>query len=302
MEDDRKASHVEAVKEEIDSTIEEDTEREDSNSQNSALDSNNVLHNANGLKNEDVSSEKDTKTHKIQIWTEIRPSLRAIEDMMSVRVKKKKDLSNHNHDTGTRKLLSAIEEAKSPRGASEEDSEDEFYDVEKSDPAQEAPSSDNANGLVVGIPAFLLPVESSFPWREELEVLVRGGVPMALRGEVGIISVLVSFGYQPVLQSSKIFNCFFYVLCQLWQAFVGVRARRVEKYYTDLLASDTNSENNAENHSLQSDSSSKGSSTDSVCTTEKWKGQIEKVFALSSVPLLCIPTLGFLETPFISIF
>ncbi|XP_022977357.1 TBC1 domain family member 2A isoform X1 [Cucurbita maxima] len=245
VEDDKKASHVEAVKEEIDSTIEEDTEREDSNSQNSALDSNNDLHNANGLKNEGVSSEKDTKTHKIQIWTEIRPSLRAIEDMMSVRVKKKKDLSNHNHDTGTRKLLSAIEEAKSPRGASEEDSEDEFYDVEKSDPAQEAPSSDNANGLVVGIPAFLLPVESSFPWREELEVLVRGGVPMALRGE-------------------------------LWQAFVGVRARRVEKYYTDLLASDTNSENNAENHSLQSDSNSKGSSTDSVCTTEKWKGQIEK--------------------------
>lgn len=139
------------------------------------------------MKNED-GSEKDAKTHKIQIWTEIRPSLRAIEDMMSVRVKKKKDLSNHNHDTGTRKLLSAIEEAKSPRGVSEEESEDEFYDVEKSDPAQEAPSSDNVNGPVVGIPAFLLPVESSCPWREELEVLVRGGVPMALRGEVANLS------------------------------------------------------------------------------------------------------------------
>lgn len=65
---------------------------------------------------------------------------------------------------------------------------------------------------------------------------------------------------------------------------MGVRARRVEKYYTDLLASDTNSENNTENHSLQSDGNSKGSSTDSLCTTEKWKGQIEKVFALSLVP------------------
>lgn len=52
--------------------------------------------------------------------------------------------------------------------------------------------------------------------------------------------------------------------------------RRVEKYYTDLLASDTNSENNTESHSFHSDSNVKGSS-DSMCTTEKWKGQIEKV-------------------------
>ena len=65
---------------------------------------------------------------------------------------------------------------------------------------------------------------------------------------------------------------------------MGVRARRVENYYTDLLASETISENNVENPSLQSDSCSNGSSADSVCITEKWKGQIEKVFALSSVP------------------
>ena len=188
MENDKKASHVEVVKEELDSSIEEGTKGEDPNSHDSDFDSSNIAQNANGLKNEDVLSAKGTKSHKIQIWTEIRPSLRAIEDMMSVRVKKKKDLSNNNHDTGTRKLFSAIEESKSPRGVSEEDSEDEFYDVEKSDPAQEAPSSDSVNSHVVGIPAFLLPVESSFPWTEELEVLVRGGVPMAIRGEVGIIS------------------------------------------------------------------------------------------------------------------
>ncbi|XP_022984209.1 TBC1 domain family member 8B-like [Cucurbita maxima] len=245
VENDKKASHVEVVKEELDSSIEEGTKGEDPNSHDSDFDSSNIAQNANGLKNEDVLSAKGTKSHKIQIWTEIRPSLRAIEDMMSVRVKKKKDLSNNNHDTGTRKLFSAIEESKSPRGVSEEDSEDEFYDVEKSDPAQEAPSSDSVNSHVVGIPAFLLPVESSFPWIEELEVLVRGGVPMAIRGE-------------------------------LWQAFVGVRARRVENYYTDLLASETISGNNVENPSLQSDSSSNGSSADSVCITEKWKGQIEK--------------------------
>ncbi|KAI7729763.1 hypothetical protein M8C21_003069 [Ambrosia artemisiifolia] len=42
-----------------------------------------------------------------------------------------------------------------------------------------------------------------FPWKE-LESLVRGGVPRDLRGEA-------------------------------WQAFVGVKARRVENYYQDLL-------------------------------------------------------------------
>lgn len=191
MEDNKKTSHVEVVKEEIDSSIDEDTKREDPNRQNSGFDDSNIPQNANGLKSDDVPSEKDTKIHKIQIWTEIRPSLREIEAMMSVRVKKKKDLSNNNNDTGTRKLLTTIEEARSPRGASEEDSEDEFYDVEKSDPAQEAPSGDNVNGPVVGIPAILLPVESSFPWREELEVLVRGGVPMALRGEVGFLFIIL---------------------------------------------------------------------------------------------------------------
>ncbi|KAI3696780.1 hypothetical protein L6452_29315 [Arctium lappa] len=46
-------------------------------------------------------------------------------------------------------------------------------------------------------------LESSFPWKE-LESLVRGGVPRDLRGEV-------------------------------WQAFVGVKARRVERYYQNLL-------------------------------------------------------------------
>lgn len=222
MEDNKKASHVEVVKEEIHSSIEEGAKTEDPNSQNSDFDGNNIAQNANGLENEDVPSTKDTKTHKIQIWTEIRPSLRAIEDMMSVRVKKKKDLSNNNHDTGTRKLLSAIEEAKSPRGVSEEDSEDEyFYDVEKSDPAQDVPSSDNVNGPVVGIPAFLLPVESSFPWREELEVLVRGGVPMALRGEVGTIYRSYFIKYQGVLQSTKICNCIFLCAISALAGFCG---------------------------------------------------------------------------------
>lgn len=61
----------------------------------------------------------------------------------------------------------------SKRGGCENDSEDEFYDVERSNPVQ-----DDENLQMV------LTCMSACPWKEELEVLVRGGAPMALRGEV----------------------------------------------------------------------------------------------------------------------
>ncbi|PON72787.1 Ribonuclease H domain containing protein [Parasponia andersonii] len=71
-----------------------------------------------------------------------------------------------------------------------------------------------------------------FPWKEELESLVRGGVPKDLRGEV-------------------------------WQAFVGVKAHRVERYYHDLLAQERNTDKNKESDDLSTAAS-------------KWKRQIEK--------------------------
>ncbi|KAJ0101062.1 hypothetical protein Patl1_06205 [Pistacia atlantica] len=172
----------------------------------------------------EIQSTPGKKPHRILTWTEIRPSLQ----------------------TGRGKPSPPIDEVKSLKGASEEDSEDEFYDVEKSDLAQDGPSSDSVTAPATGsVAADAAPLESVFPWKEELEVLVRGGVPMALRGE-------------------------------LWQAFVGVRARRVEKYYQDLLASETKSGNNTEENISLSDSNSKSSTTDSVRVPEKWKGQIEK--------------------------
>nr|GMC55809.1 TBC1 domain family member 2B-like [Ipomoea batatas] len=86
-----------------------------------------------------------------------------------------------------------------------------------------------------------MPQESLPPWKEELECLVQGGVPMALRGE-------------------------------LWQAFVGAKARRVEKYYQDLLAPETKSVNNIELKSKESldNKSSLESNADSLCA-EKWQ-------------------------------
>ncbi|TQE03779.1 hypothetical protein C1H46_010586 [Malus baccata] len=194
---------------------------------------------------EEELADNDKKAHGIQIWNEIRPSLHAIESLMSIRVKKKKSLSKHEQDTGTGKPLTSIEEARSPKGASEEDSEDVFYDMERSDPVQDVPSSDSQSASATGVASDTVDSESLFLWKEELEVLVRGGVPMALRGE-------------------------------LWQAFVGVKARRVDNYYQDLLASETNAGSDVEKHSSELDSNSKLSTTDPASVPEKWKGQIEK--------------------------
>ncbi|KAK4578969.1 hypothetical protein RGQ29_028865 [Quercus rubra] len=239
VEEDKKAVSAGVLEQEADVSLEKVVEGDDLSSQK--LDSNDSAE--NGARKEEVSETKETKTHKVQIWSEIRPSLCAIEDMMSIRVKKKSNLSKDEQGAGTGKPLpSPIEEVKSSKGASEEDSEDEFYDAERSDPIQDAPASDTASAPAAG---DVSPSESLFPWKEELEVLVRGGVPMALRGE-------------------------------LWQAFVGVRARRVDNYYQDLLTQETNSGNNKEQNNVQSDNNGEVFTTDSVCVPEKWKGQIEK--------------------------
>ncbi|GMI83396.1 hypothetical protein like AT3G55020 [Hibiscus trionum] len=197
----------------------------------------------NDTEKEKVLSEPEKRVHGIQIWTEIRPSLRAIEDLMSIRLKKKDSSSKDERETGRGKPLAPTEDARFPKGASEEDSEDEFYDAERSDPVQDSPTSDSGSTTTSAAAVDAATIESLFPWKEELEVLVRGGVPMALRGE-------------------------------LWQTFVGVRTRRLDNYYQDLLANGTNSGNNNEQESFLSES--KGSTIESICGTEKWKGQIEK--------------------------
>lgn len=133
-----------------------------------------------------VPSVTDGKVHRVQTWTEIRPSLRAIEDLMSSRVKKKVNLNKSEPDLAAGKQLHSIDEAKPGKGASEEDSEEEFYDVERSesDPVQEIPPADGIPASAVGPAGHAAHTESLPPWKEELGCLVQGGVPMALRGEV----------------------------------------------------------------------------------------------------------------------
>ncbi|KAF7811440.1 ecotropic viral integration site 5-like protein isoform X3 [Senna tora] len=218
-----------------------DSGTEDPNSDNMA---------ENGSKKEELPAFEATKIHRVQLWTEIRQSLRTIEDMMSIRVKKRvegnrKSVLKDEQTFGTGKPLSNTDEAKSHKGACEEDSEDEFYDVERSDPSPDVPSTDSVSVSVNGTAGDTLSQESSFPWKEELEVLVRGGVPMALRGE-------------------------------LWQAFVGIKARRVENYYQGLLTAENDSGSKIDSHSMQSTDNNGKTNADSLSVPEKWKGQIEK--------------------------
>ncbi|CAN4117002.1 unnamed protein product [Withania somnifera] len=86
--------------------------------------------------------------------------------------------------------------------------------------------------------------ELSFPWKE-LEFLVRGGVPRDLRGEV-------------------------------WQAFVGVRARRLERYYLELLDPESDTGGSQEHDVPSLAEESKRRIKESVHLPEKLRKQIEK--------------------------
>ncbi|CAI0442931.1 unnamed protein product [Linum tenue] len=218
---------TEATEEEVDDSLLKETEGDSLNDEkrNSDVSCEDLT------ENEDKKSKANRRIHRIQIWAETRPSLRVIEDVMCLRVKKKPDQVREQQDDMKEKPVSTFEDAKSPKGVTEEDSEDEFYDVERSDPVPDVPPVENVaasgTGATVADAAYQGDLSS---WKEELEVLVRGGVPMALRGE-------------------------------LWQAFVGVKARRTDKYYQDLLALETKSENHVD---VQSESDPKSSPRDSA--------------------------------------
>ncbi|WOL14852.1 TBC1 domain family member 2A-like [Canna indica] len=189
---------------------------------------------------EEVATENTSKAgnHKIQIWSQIRSSLGAIEQMMSSRVKKRRRPSDGVDDgTGGSYPIPNGENTgvgKPARRASEVESEEESYDVDRLELTQEA----SASGVLTSSGA------AYFPWKEELKSLVRGGLPMALRGE-------------------------------LWQAFVGARARRTIGYYDNLLSPESES-GNGDDHESNTIDSDKMSKPPQRCTPEKWKGQIEK--------------------------
>ncbi|VFQ61928.1 unnamed protein product [Cuscuta campestris] len=118
-----------------------------------------------------------------------------------------------------------------------EDNDDESNSVILDDSSRTA-----AEGCTAGDRGH---VEPSVPWKDELEQLVHGGVPRDLRGEV-------------------------------WQAFVGVKARRVERYYQDLTISENDVGPCPKNDTPLIDNNSKGSNRGIADVSEKWWKQIEK--------------------------
>jgi hypothetical protein len=67
---------------------------------------------------------------------------------------------------------------------------------------------------------------------------------------------------------------------QLWQAFIGIGARRVEGYYEGLLAADSESQDNKYSGSPTSECGDGKPKPSQTFSSEKWKGQIEKVYII----------------------
>ncbi|KAL3646692.1 hypothetical protein CASFOL_009236 [Castilleja foliolosa] len=186
---------------------------------------------------EEVATTQYGKPREVQTWAQISPSLSSIEHMMSLRVKKGKNMGHeteHMHND----LPSIDEERPLAEEYEHGDDKDAFDDKEITD-------SPDVSSVKKTSASDEMSSEPCFPWKEELDFLVHGGVPKDLRGEV-------------------------------WQAFVGVRTRRVENYYQDLLAKESDSGDGKEHDKLlpgDNKTEDKGKKYD---LPEKWKKQIEK--------------------------
>ncbi|XP_054816298.1 GTPase-activating protein GYP2-like isoform X1 [Prosopis cineraria] len=171
----------------------------------------------------EVHCPEERKARKVQTWGEIRPSLAAIEKLMSNRVKKAKKIeveqANGKYDN-----LPCIDESEHLQMVSEDIIEEKVFPKEMLD--------NSINGSREGDALEDHDSPEFYSQLKELESLVQGGVPKDLRGEI-------------------------------WQAFVGVKTRRVESYYDDLLAQETDSGKGKE-------------LDDSSCALGKWRKQIEK--------------------------
>lgn len=67
---------------------------------------------------------------------------------------------------------------------------------------------------------------------------------------------------------------------QLWQAFIGIGARRVKGYYEGLLAADSEREDSKCSDSPTTECGDGRPKASQPFSSEKWKGQIEKVYKI----------------------
>jgi len=177
------------------------------------------------------------KPIKVESQRRVRAALSIIEKMMSSRVVKRDDCANDIHGKVATQLASIEEEERTAEVSHEGDPAEAVPHVaDNVELGQETPDASTGTALEGGKHG------SYFPWKEELESLVRGGVPMALRGEI-------------------------------WQAFVGVGARKITGYYNKLLEGATKSD---EKDLVDPMLNEQTSAPRKVTQPEKWKGQIEK--------------------------
>ncbi|CAD6203173.1 unnamed protein product [Miscanthus lutarioriparius] len=181
----------------------------------------------------------ELKPIKVESRRRVRAALSIIDKMMSSRVVKGGNGANDTHGKDGAQLASIEEEGRTAEVSHDGDPAevDESCVAEKVELGQETPDDSTGTALEGGNDG------SYFPWREELESLVRGGVPMALRGEI-------------------------------WQAFVGVGARRITGYYNKLL--DDRTATFDEKDLIDPVVNEQRSAPRKVTQPEKWKGQIEK--------------------------
>ncbi|XP_021304801.1 rab GTPase-activating protein 1 isoform X2 [Sorghum bicolor] len=181
----------------------------------------------------------ELKPIKVESRRRVRAALSIIDKMMSSRVVKGGNGANDTHGKDGAQLASIEEEGRTAEVSHDRDPAEveEPCVVEKVELGQETPDDSTGTALEGGNDG------SYFPWREELESLVRGGVPMALRGEI-------------------------------WQAFVGVGARRITGYYNKLL--DDRTVTLDEKDLVDPVVNEQRSALRKVTQPEKWKGQIEK--------------------------
>lgn len=182
------------------------------------------------------SSQRDFKevqlpkeTSKFQTWTSIRPSLSSIEYMMSIRVRKQKNMKDKRIVVDKDHIpmkdeqiivdkdhlpmkdeqivvdtdhLPSIEEVPSQEACEDGQEEDLFLDASSGSSSASNGVSDGMkasgeeevvdDGVCNSVPADQtkedvangIHPEPFFPWKQELESLVYGGVPRDLRGEV----------------------------------------------------------------------------------------------------------------------
>lgn len=128
-----------------------------------------------GLEHE--TEKKEKKPRPVIKWANIRPCLASIEDMMCTRVKNVKYMKNTS--VGEDHASSSIKQSLSSIGESDEQKSGENDENESETSTVRCDSTKEDNEAQSSVSP-----EPFFPWYEELEVLVRLGVPKDLRGEV----------------------------------------------------------------------------------------------------------------------